>query len=86
MDVPNHVRAGDGQQLVVALHVVGKVGETVACAICALVAFTPVLGFTQLEALNHGAHGTIQNCNTLLQQGRQLLGTGVVGQAHSLRL
>ena len=76
VDVADHIRARQAEQLVVALHIVGKVGKALA----------PVLGLGELEALDHGAHGPIQDGNTLFQDGRQLLGAGVGGQSHGRRL
>ena len=72
VDVADDVRTGERQQLVVALHVARKVLEPLAA----------VLRFGQLEALDHGAHGPVQDGDTLGQDGRQLLGAGVGGGLH----
>ena len=72
MDVADHVRARQAEQFVVALHVLVKVLEALA----------PVLGFIELEALDHGAHRAIENQDALRQKGGELRGTGVGERVH----
>jgi hypothetical protein len=67
VDVADHVRARQAQQLVVALHVLVKVFEALA----------PVLRLAELEALDHGAHGAVQDGDALREDGGQRLGAGV---------
>ena len=67
MDVADDVRARQAQQLVVAFDVFVKVIEP-----C-----TTVLGFPQLEALDHGAHGTVKHHDAVLQNVGQRLAAGV---------
>ena len=70
MNGADDIGPSQAQQFVVAFHVAVKVFETRAT----------VLLFGQLEALNHGAHGAIQNHEALLQGGGQGLGAGVGGE------
>ena len=51
MDLGNHLRTGDREQLVVAFDVVGEVGQPLAA----------IVGFGELVALDHGAHGTVED-------------------------
>jgi hypothetical protein len=51
VDLPDDGRPGQHQQVVVALHVAGPVGETGAA----------IIRFLQLVTLDHGAHGPIQD-------------------------
>ena len=74
VNVLNHVGAGEGEQLVVALHVAPKIGKALA----------PVLRFVQLEALDHGAHCAVQNYDALAQNVGQRLGAGVGKWLHAL--
>ena len=74
MNVANHIRARETEQFIVALDVFGKVFE----------ALTTVIGLAQFEALNHGAHGAIENGNAFFQNGWQGLGAGVVQRFHAL--
>ena len=83
VDVADHIGARQAQQLVVALHIAGKVLEPVTCAVWPGVALPPVLGLTQLEALDHGAHGAIEDDDALGEDGGQLGGAGVVKGLHS---
>ncbi len=73
MDVADHVRARQAQQFVVALHVLVEVLETLAA----------VLRLAQLEALDHGAHGTVEDGDALREDGGQRLGAGVDGRFHA---
>jgi hypothetical protein len=59
MDVADHVRAGQAEQLVVAFDVLGNVGKPLAHAARSAVALAPVLSFAQFEALDHRAHGAV---------------------------
>ena len=63
MDVANHVRAGQAQQLVVAFNVFMEIFKSLAT----------VLGFGQFIALDHGAHGAIEDGDALGQNGGQFL-------------
>ena len=56
VDFANHIRAREQQQLVVAFNVVRVVGETLAA----------VIRLPELVALDHGAHGTVEDENALL--------------------
>ena len=69
MNVLNHIGPREAEQLVVALDVFVKVLETL----------TAVLRFIEFEALDHGAHGAVEDGDALLQQGGQGLGPGVDG-------
>ncbi len=69
MDVADDVGPREAQQLVVALHILVEVLE----------AFAPVRRFVELEALDHGAHGAIEDGDALFEDGRQGLGTGEGG-------
>ena len=60
MDVLNHIRPREAEQLVVALDVFVKVFET----------FTPILRLAQFETLNHRAHCAIKNGDALFKNGR----------------
>jgi hypothetical protein len=73
VDVADHVGPREAEQLVVALHVLVEVLE----------ALTPVLGLAQLEALDHGAHGAIEDGDAVLQDVGQRLGAGVGGRFHA---
>ncbi|MPN27711.1 hypothetical protein SDC9_175145 [bioreactor metagenome] len=59
MDLADHVGAGQHQQVVVALQVVRMVGEARA----------PIIGFAQPVALDHRAHGAVEDEQALLEQG-----------------
>jgi len=82
VDVGDHVRACQAQQLVVAFDVFGEVFETVALTARAGVAFATVLGLAQLEALDHGAHGAVQNGDAAGQNARERLGAGIGDGLH----
>ena len=82
MDVANHVWAGQAEQLVVAFDVFGKIFESRTLATGAGVALAPVLGFAQFEALDHSAHGAVQNGNALGQDAGQCLGAGIANGFH----
>jgi hypothetical protein len=77
VDVADDVGPGQAQQLVVALDVFGKVLEALASAIGAG-SLAPVLRLGQLEALDHGAHGAVEDDDAVLQDVGQRLGAGVV--------
>ena len=77
VDVADHVRPGQRQQLVVALYVPMEVFETVSLAIRPAVTRATVLRFGQFEALHHGAHRAVQDDDAFLQKGGQGLSTGV---------
>ena len=51
MNLGNHLRTGDREQLVVAFDVVGEVGQPLAA----------VVGLGELVALDHGAHGAVED-------------------------
>ena len=53
--------------------------EALARTIGTGIALATVLGLAQLETLNHGAHGTVQNDKSLGKRGGQVLGSGVGG-------
>ena len=59
VDIADHVRAGQAEQLVVAFDVLGEVGKALAHAARSAVALAPVLSFAQFEALDHRAHGAV---------------------------
>ena len=56
MYVFHHIRAGQDQKVVIALQRHRRLNKTLA----------PKISFRQAIALNHRAHGTVQNKNTLL--------------------
>ena len=70
VDVPDHIGPGDAEQVAIVFDVF-RVGRK---------ALTAVIGFGQLEALDHGAHGPIQNGDAPGQQGRQGLASCVGGK------
>ena len=76
MNVLNHVRPRQTQQLVVALDVFFDVFK----------AHAPILGFVELKALNHCAHGTINNGNAFCKNARELLAAGVGDRLHGVIL
>ncbi len=57
MDLANHIRLRQGEQIVVSLQVNMPVLE----------AFTMVFFGAKILSLNHGAHGTVENENAFLQ-------------------
>jgi hypothetical protein len=71
VNVTNHIGASQAQQFIVAFDVFVKIFEALA----------PILRFAQFEALNHGAHCTVQNGDAVLQNFGQLLGA-CVGLVH----
>ena len=64
MDAANDLRAGEQQEIVVALQVMRVAGKTGAA----------IVRLLQLVALDHRAHGAIQNQNALFEQGFQFGG------------
>ena len=72
MDVADHLRLSQAEQLVVAFDVLVKVFEALA----------PVLGLRQPEALDHGAHGAVKDEQALAQQLGQGLGAGIGWSRH----
>ena len=86
MDVADDVGAGNAEQLVVAFNVAVKVFETAALATRTGITVAAVLGFAELEALDHGAHGTVQNGDAVGQNAGQGLGAGVRNSLHGMRL
>ena len=56
MDATNDVGAGEQQQVVVAFQVARVVAE----------AFAAIVGLLQVVALNHRAHGAVENQQALL--------------------
>ena len=58
MDFGDHLRTGDREQLVVAFDVVREVGQPLAA----------IVGLGQLVALDHGAHGTVEDQDALCEQ------------------
>ena len=76
MDIANDVRPGQAQQFIVAFDVFGEFAKTLAHAVGPNVPLTPVLAFGQLEALDHGAHGAIQDGDAVFQNARQCLSAG----------
>ena len=67
VDLRNHVRAHQRQQLVVALQVLAVVGEALAAKI----------GLAQLVALDHRAHGAIQDQDALAKQAGEIAAAGI---------
>ncbi len=61
MDFLDHIRPGQGQQVVVALLREGMAGEPVAA----------IIGFFQLVSLNHRAHGAVDDKDSILKQTSQ---------------
>ncbi len=57
VDLADHLRAGEGEEVVVAAQVVGEVPEALAA----------VLGLAQPVALHHGSHGPVQDEDALGQ-------------------
>ncbi len=51
MDLPDHIRRGQGEEVVVASQRPGVVGEPVA----------PIVFFLQAERLEHRPHGPVEN-------------------------
>ena len=61
VDFLDDVGPGEGEQFIVALHVVGMVAEALAT----------VVVLAQLVLLDHGAHGTVQDQDAFLEQFAQ---------------
>jgi hypothetical protein len=66
VDAADHVGPGQAQQVVVALEVLAVGGEALAA----------IVGLDQFVALDHGAHGAIENEDALRDQLAQF-GTAV---------
>jgi hypothetical protein len=62
VDAADHVGPRDAEQVVVALEVLGVAGEALAA----------IVGFDQLAALDHGAHGAVEDQDALREKGAQL--------------
>ncbi len=58
MDAADDLRLGEAEQVVVPVKVARPVGETLAA----------IVRLLELVALDHGAHGTVQDQDALLQQ------------------
>ena len=56
MDILNHGRLAEHQQVVVTFEVAGPVGKALAAEIV----------FTQTIALDHGAHAAVQHQNSFI--------------------
>jgi hypothetical protein len=82
VDVLNDVGAGQTEQLIVAFDVAVKISETLALAAFAAVTLTAVLGLGKLKSLDHGAHGAVQNSNSLGKDVGQGSGSGVMKVTH----
>jgi hypothetical protein len=61
VDAADDVRPGEHQQVVVALEIMRVIGEARAA----------VIGFLQPVALDHRAHGAVEDEQALLEQGRE---------------
>ena len=70
VNVPDDVRLRQGEQVVVALEVVRKVGET----------FAAIVGFAELVGLDHRPHRAVQDEDALGEQGMQQGGAGHGGR------
>jgi hypothetical protein len=60
------LRLGQAQQVVVALEVVGEIGEALAA----------IIGFGQLVRLDHRPHRPVEDQDALGEQGMQQVGAG----------
>ncbi len=58
MNIADNPRLGEREQIVVAFEVVRKIGK----------AAPPIIAFSELVALDHRAHGAIQNQDAPLEQ------------------
>jgi hypothetical protein len=76
VDVADHVGAREREQFVVALHVALEVLEALAA----------VLLLGELEALDHRAHGPVEDGDALCKDAGQGLAAGVDDGLHSPRL
>ena len=65
MDLADDVRLRQNEQIVVSLEVVRMVAE----------AFSPVIGLTELVALDHRAHRAIEDQDARFERGVKLLQT-----------
>ena len=61
VDVPDDLGLGQGKQIVVALQIRRPVRKTLA----------PIIFLPQPMGLDHGAHGTVEDNDTLLEQPAQ---------------
>ena len=61
VNVADHVRPGQRQQIVVALDIAGVVAQSARF-------LTSIVGLVELARLDHRAHGAIENQNPLLEQ------------------
>ena len=82
MDVADDVRTRQTQQFVVAFDVFVKILESLALTPWAGVAVAPVLRLAELEALDHGAHGAIENGYAFFEDAWQGLRAGVGDGLH----
>ena len=73
VDVADDVGTRQAEQLVVALDVFGEIFE----------ALPPVIGFGQLKALDHGAHGPVEDGDAGLKDLGQRLCAGVGNGLHA---
>ena len=64
MDLADDLRLRQHQQVVVALQVVRVVGEALAA----------IVGLVEPVALDHRAHGAVEDQDALLEQGGELVG------------
>jgi hypothetical protein len=76
VDVADHVGPRQRKQLVVALHVAFEVLEALAT----------VLLFGELEALDHRAHGAVEDGDALFEDAGECLAAGVDDGLHRPRL
>ncbi len=67
VNVADDLRLRQAEQFVIALHIARPIFEALAA----------ILRFAEFEALDHGAHGAIEDDDALLEQSRQLGGAGV---------
>ncbi|MNK92639.1 hypothetical protein D3C87_1127690 [compost metagenome] len=67
VDLGDHIGPHQGQQLVVALHVLAVAGEALAAEV----------RLAQLVALDHGAHGAVQDQDALAQQAGEFAALGI---------
>ena len=65
VDLADDLRARQRQQLVVAFHVLRDIRESCAA----------ILRLAQFVALDHGAHGTVQDQDAVRQNAAKLVGT-----------
>src|SRR5690606_12367299 len=61
----NHLRFSQTQQIVITLEIMRKIGKT----------FSSIIRISQLVALDHRAHGTVEQQNTPSQQLFQQIST-----------